>query len=209
MPQYSNDGQHGGFLPQIWTTSLVAAGSNQESPQGSPTETLSGALNSLTQRGGVIRSVSRFFATPCFPVGAGPDFVNAVFRLDLKGDALRILGLLHDVEAEFGRLRDRRWGQRTLDLDLLAVGQLVVPDARNVRQWIGLSPEQQLKTAPEQLVLPHPRLHDRAFVLVPLLDIAPQWVHPVLGKSVRQMHDALPDADRNAVKPLVIQPEHK
>ena len=186
---------------------LVAAGSNQNSPAGSPRETLSHALKLLGGHGGVIRATSRFFQTPCFPSGAGPDFVNAVFELEVTGDARQALDLLHAVETEMGRVRDVRWGQRTLDLDLIACGQQVRPDRATVQRWIDLPLDAQKRMGPEELILPHPRIQDRAFVLVPLMDIAPQWVHPLTGMTVRQMHDALPQSDRDAVNPLVFRPE--
>lgn len=207
MPQYSYAPQIGELLPQFRSTFLVAAGSNQFSVAGSPAEILVEGLNALAAKGGVIRAVSRFFRTPCFPAGAGPDFVNAAFRLELAGDARAALDLLHEVEGELGRERRERWGQRTLDLDLIACGQQVRPDAATVRRWIDLPLAEQMETAPDELILPHPRLQDRAFVLVPLMDIAPDWVHPVTGRSVRQMHDALSETDRNSVKPLVIPPK--
>ncbi len=59
-----------------------------------------------------------------------------------------------------------------------------------------------MAVAPERLILPHPRLQDRAFVLIPLNDVAPDWVHPVTGQTVRQMLDALPGVDKMAVTPL-------
>lgn len=90
-----------------------------------------------------------------------------------------------------GRERGTRWGQRTLDLDLLAMGDLVLPDAQVYAHWRDLPLEDQARRAPEQLILPHPRLQDRAFVLVPLSDVAPDWRHPVLGRTVLEMRDAL------------------
>ena len=60
----------------------------------------------------------------------------------------------------------------------------------------------QQKKAPDQLILPHPRMQDRAFVLVPMMDICPDWRHPILGTTVREMVAALPEADREAVRPL-------
>ena len=81
-------------------------------------------------------------------------------------------------------------------------GDLVLPDAATQARWRDLPLAEQMRRAPETLVLPHPRLHERAFVLVPLLDIAPQWRHPLLGRSVAEMVAALPRAERDAVVPL-------
>ena len=99
-----------------------------------------------------------------------------------------------------GREREQRWGQRTLDLDLIAFDDLVLPDPQTHQRWRGLSLEQQIGTTPDTLVVPHPRVQDRAFVLVPLADIASDWVHPILGKTVKHLLEALPEADKTAVK---------
>jgi len=144
---------------------------------------------------------SRLFHTPCFPAGTGPDYVNAVARFDTALAPDDLLTRLHKIETAMGRARVQRWGRRTMDLDLLAQGDLVLPDVATRRHWMDLAPEQQVLRAPDVLILPHPRLHERAFVLVPWLDIAPQWRHPVLGLTVAQMAATLPDADHSAVRP--------
>jgi 2-amino-4-hydroxy-6-hydroxymethyldihydropteridine diphosphokinase len=113
-----------------------------------------------------------------------------------------MLALLHRVEAVFGRRREMRWGGRTLDLDLIAMGARILPDRAGFEAWRSLTPEAQQSHAPDRLILPHPRLHERAFVLVPLAEVAPDWVHPVLGCSVREMLAALPEAARDTVEPL-------
>jgi 2-amino-4-hydroxy-6-hydroxymethyldihydropteridine diphosphokinase len=113
-----------------------------------------------------------------------------------------LLALLHRIEARHGRARPARWAGRTLDLDLLAWGDSVLPDAASQDAWRLLPPEEQARRTPDRLILPHPRVQDRAFVLVPLAEVAPDWVHPRTGQSVAQMLAALPQADRDAVTAL-------
>lgn len=78
----------------------------------------------------------------------------------------------------------------------------MLPDSATFEEWHGLSPREQAEATPDQLILPHPRLQDRAFVLVPLADVAPDWVHPILGKSVARMLADLPEADRAEIRPM-------
>lgn len=181
---------------------LVALGGNLTSSAGSPLETLIAAVGRFPDHGCVIRALSRFFATPAFPAGAGPDYVNAaaVVQTALAPDAL--LAALHRIEAEFARERVERWGQRTLDLDLLAVGSQVLPDRQTFDVWHDLPPERQTVDTPDLLILPHPRMQDRGFVLIPLMDVAPHWRHPVLDRSVADLVAALPQSAREGVRPI-------
>jgi 2-amino-4-hydroxy-6-hydroxymethyldihydropteridine diphosphokinase len=182
---------------------LVALGANLPFAHSSPPETISAALGEIVANGLEIVAKSRLFATPCFPAGAGPDYVNAACVIDSAAlDPASILAVLHEVEDRFGRRRAQRWGMRTLDLDLLAFGDSILPDPQTHAAWAGLAAEDQVRRTPDGLILPHPRLQDRAFVLVPLMDVAPDWRHPVTGRTVSQMCAALPAADRDAVVPL-------
>ena len=181
---------------------LIALGGNLPSKAGGPKDTLGAALDGLAETGVQIQAVSRFYQTPCFPAGAGPDYVNAAACVGFDGAAADLLRLLHQVEAEFGREREQRWGRRTLDLDLIAAGDTVLPDRQVHEDWRALPPESQARETPGRLIVPHPRVQDRAFVLVPLADIAPEWRHPVLDKTVLEMLKQLSDKDIAGVKPL-------
>ncbi|WP_293171225.1 2-amino-4-hydroxy-6-hydroxymethyldihydropteridine diphosphokinase [Oceanithermus sp.] len=114
---------------------------------------------------------------PVGPAEQGP-YLNAVLEGESALEPRTLLAALLAIERELGRVRDRRWGPRTLDLDLLDYG------GRVLRQ--------------PGLELPHPRLHERAFVLVPLADLQPGWRHPVLGRTAREL---LADLSKDGVRP--------
>lgn len=181
---------------------LVALGGNLAGEAGPPAAAIRAAIVAIGQRIAPVAAASPLYRTPCFPAGAGPDYVNAALRLDAGGDPAELLAALHAIETEHGRTRVQRWGMRTLDLDLVAVGDAVLPDEGTQAAWRALAPDLQRMRAPGELILPHPRLQDRAFVLVPLADVAPDWVHPLLGLSVRAMRDRLPAAERAEVQVL-------
>ncbi|MGS4945887.1 2-amino-4-hydroxy-6-hydroxymethyldihydropteridine diphosphokinase [Meridianimarinicoccus sp. RP-17] len=180
----------------------IALGANLSSRFGVPFATLRQALRLMACQTIKVKAVSRFFTTPCFPPGAGPDYVNACAMLHVTDTPDALLARLHAIEEACGRERRDRWGARTADLDLLAIGDIVLPDAQTHADWVALSPAAQRTQTPDRLVLPHPRLQDRAFVLVPLADIAPDWRHPVLGRTVSEMVAALPAAERAAPRPI-------
>lgn len=180
----------------------ISLGSNLDQTELTSGQLIVEALAALEKNGVAIRARSRDFATPAFPAGAGPDFVNAVVAVDTPFGPQQTLEILHRIEAQFGRERVVRWGARTLDLDLIAFGQFVLPDAQTQQFWRDLPFKDQTKATPDQLIVPHPRLAERAFVLVPMMDVAPDWVHPLTGLSVRAMHDALPRQARAEVVAL-------
>lgn len=172
---------------------LVALGANLPSSAGAPDRTLRRALALMSEQGLALRGVSRFWRSPAHPAGSGPDYVNAAALVAAPAAPEAVLATLHTIEAALGRVRDgSRWVARGIDLDLLALGDEIRPDAGAQDRWRGLAPDAQARIAPDRLILPHPRLQDRGFVLLPLAEIAPAWVHPRTGMNVRQMLAALP-----------------
>lgn len=130
------------------------------------------ALAALSAHGIRIVAQSRWFETAPVPISDQPWFVNAVILAETEMDALATLAVLHVLEAEFGRQRRVRNEARVLDIDLL--------------DYDGTHSQA------DSLMLPHPRMHERAFVLYPLADIVPDWIHPVSGINITSLIAALP-----------------
>lgn len=153
------------------STAHIALGGNL----GEPADTLMRALEMLQHRFGIeVIRVSQFYRTA--PVGGPadqPDYLNAAAELRTTLTPQALLTTLQEVETACGRNRtnEQRWGPRTCDLDLLLIGETV------------------LET--DTLILPHPRMCDRAFVLQPLSEIAPDAVHPLRKRSIRELWDNL------------------
>jgi 2-amino-4-hydroxy-6-hydroxymethyldihydropteridine diphosphokinase len=156
---------------------LIAFGANLPGPDGCPPhETCRRAVMAVAGLPGLsLTAVSRFYATAPIPVSDQPPYINGVMRLAGAADPVRLLADVLAIESRFGRTRSVANAARSLDLDLIAVGDLVrqppLPDP----------------------ILPHPRARDRAFVLVPLIDVAPEWRHPVLGQTAATLLARLPD----------------
>jgi 2-amino-4-hydroxy-6-hydroxymethyldihydropteridine diphosphokinase len=156
------------------TPILVALGANLPTVRfGHPRAALEAALVELGRRGIVVARRSRWYESAPVPASDQPWYVNGVaeVRTSLPPEAL--LAVLHEVEVAFGRVRREPNAPRTLDLDLIAYGALVREE--------GPPP-----------LLPHPRMAERAFVLMPLAEIRPDWRHPVLHRTAAELAANLP-----------------
>jgi 2-amino-4-hydroxy-6-hydroxymethyldihydropteridine diphosphokinase len=118
---------------------------------------------------------SRWFSTAPIPPSGQPRYINAVLRLVTTASPPEMLGMLAAIEGEFGRVRAEPDAARTLDLDIIDMGGLI-------------------RDTPDP-ILPHPRAHARGFVLYPLRDVAPRWVHPASGLTIDALIKALPPQD--------------
>ncbi len=186
-------------MTQRETITLIAIGANQVSEQGTPRETLEAALALLESRGVSVNAKSAWMSSSAWPAGSGPDYVNGAAEVSCALSPPALLAVLHKVETMLGRVRGGdRWAARSCDLDLIAYGSMVAPSATAWRHMEAATPE----TPRDTLLLPHPQLHRRAFVLKPLAEIAPNWRHPMLGQTVMEMLNALPDKERSDVQPL-------
>lgn len=183
MREFCNH-RNGGSIVQ-GCIALIAVGANLPGPDGRPAiETARRAVAMLDLLPGMrLVGLSRWFETAPMPPSGQPPYINAVASLRFEAgktiDPAELLARLMGIEAACGRERTTPNAARTLDLDVIGIGDLV-------------------RDAPDP-ILPHPRAHLRAFVLAPLADVAPDWVHPVLGQTAAALLAALPPQEIRAL----------
>ena len=136
-----------------------------------PLDTCCAAIETLTECGFEVTATSRWYESAPVPLSDQPWFINGVAECGVRKDASSTLTTLHQIESKFGRVRGEVNAPRVLDLDLLDF-------------------DGKISTGPA-ITLPHPRMHERAFVLLPMRDLAPTWAHPVLGLTIGDLIDFL------------------
>ena len=153
---------------------LIGLGANLPSKYGTPAQTLVKAMDAMKEAGIDIVDQSRIWLSAPVHLTTHPWYANAVINIKTDLFPAPLLALLNDIEAEFGRARTYRNAPRVLDLDILTYK------------------DHSLNTL--DLVVPHPRMHIRAFVLRPLEDFTTNWTHPTLGESLSTLIEALDPA---------------
>ena len=155
------------ILKENLHTAYIALGSNL----GDKEKNLRRALELLEEHGVEVVKVSSFICTEPYGVTDQPQFLNAVCQVRTSLEPLALLHTLLGIEQEMGRVRLRHWGERNIDLDLLLYEDVIMD-----------TPE---------LKLPHPDMQNRDFVLLPLAEIASEFIHPVLHKSIDELKENL------------------
>ncbi|MBD2186873.1 2-amino-4-hydroxy-6-hydroxymethyldihydropteridine diphosphokinase [Pseudanabaena mucicola] len=169
----------------------IALGSNLSSEVGDSEKIVQSAIAKLANIPEIeVLKVSRWYRTKAITLpnsAPQPDYINGCATLQTSLPPMQLLQVLLTIEQMFGRERRERWGARTLDLDLLLYG------------------EHRIDTP--ELVLPHPHMGDRAFVLLPLAEIAAEWIHPVTGFAIATLAQNPPDLALS--HPMALEPQGK
>ncbi len=151
---------------------IVALGSNLSGHYPSSRALLEAALGRFESLGLAVTGRSRWWRSTAWPGSEDPDYVNGVALVETRLDPRQVMAALLGLEGAFGRARQAPNAARTLDLDLIAHGRSIVET--------------------DDLILPHPRAHLRRFVMGPLAEIAPAWIHPALGRTATLLAETAP-----------------
>jgi 2-amino-4-hydroxy-6-hydroxymethyldihydropteridine diphosphokinase len=151
---------------------IVALGSNLRGAWASPEALLEAALDEFEAAGLHVVARSSWWKSLAWPDPAGPEYRNGVAIVETELSPAEVMAALEKIERAFGRRRAEPNASRTLDLDLVAYGRVIADEAT--------------------LTIPHPRAHQRLFVMGPLAEVAPRWLHPGLGKSAESLATTAP-----------------
>ncbi|MES2518111.1 MAG: 2-amino-4-hydroxy-6-hydroxymethyldihydropteridine diphosphokinase [Bacteroidota bacterium] len=138
---------------------------------GNREDILENAIQLLGQQLGEITAQSMFYATAPWGVTDQPDFLNLALAISTRLKPLEILKITQSIENQLGRIRKEKWGARLIDIDIIFYGNKIIDELH--------------------LKIPHPLMQDRDFVLTPMIEIAPNFVHPILGETILVLRDKL------------------
>ena len=188
------------MAPQLLTAGkiVVGLGANCPGAWGTPAETIAQALGEIERRNIAVLAVSPLYQTAAVGSARQPAYVNAVALLDTTLPPEALLRVLKEIERRSGRRGGRPWGPRSLDIDIVDYGRMV-------RYWRGGHPQFK-RAGARPLILPHPLAHERPFVLKPLLDIAPDWRHPALNISARDLWHRVSRHEQGRVLKRLVAP---
>ncbi|MEO0469520.1 MAG: 2-amino-4-hydroxy-6-hydroxymethyldihydropteridine diphosphokinase [Bacteroidota bacterium] len=163
---------------------FIGLGSNQ----GDPVEHLVRAIRSMPEKGVIPIRLSSLYHTPAWGIKDQSDFANAVAEVSFEGSAEALLDILLEIEQDMGRTRIQKWGPRLIDLDILEFRRFQIQS--------------------ERLQIPHPWYHRRAFVMVPLQELEPDWIPTAQHKSLTQLLSLLPEHELQ-IAPIAHEEWHK
>jgi 2-amino-4-hydroxy-6-hydroxymethyldihydropteridine pyrophosphokinase len=149
---------------------FLLLGSNLEDRQ----QNLSHACDKLIHRGYPLIQRSSIYTTQAWGIQNQPSFLNQVIEIQCDDSPEILLNVIQQIELEIGRVRDQKWGPRLIDIDILYFGNK--------------------KITQENLIIPHPEISNRRFALVPLYEIAPNFIHPVLKKMTIELLNECDDS---------------
>jgi len=156
-------------------TAILHIGSNV----GNRLKYLSVCKTLISQRIGAIENSSSVYETEAWGLKEQEAFLNQAFEVSTSLDILDLLSICQEIENTLNRTRSIKWGPRTIDIDIIFYDDLEIDE--------------------EKIQIPHPRMHERNFVLFPLYEIVPNWHHPTLGKSVKELKNESQDTSNVSI----------
>ena len=182
---------------------IIVLGSNLSSKFGSSAEILKKCVGELRSFQAIQSlSESKWYISSSFVDEREPRYVNVGVRFSTNLKPKDLLIFTSDLEIKYGRKRQRRWEPRTCDIDILLCDQLILPSKLHFEKWLKLDFLEQIELAPNELILPHPRLQERTFFLRPLNDLQPDWTHPFLEMKAKEMLDSLPSNELQNIEEM-------
>ncbi|MFL2792847.1 MAG: 2-amino-4-hydroxy-6-hydroxymethyldihydropteridine diphosphokinase [Paracoccaceae bacterium] len=182
---------------------IIVLGSNLSSEFGSSTEILKKCVGELKSFQAIQSLLeSKWYISSSFVDKSEPRYVNVGIRFCTNLKPKELLNFTSDLEIKYGRKRQRRWEPRTCDIDILLCDQFILPSKLYFEKWLKLDFFEQKELSPDELILPHPRLQERAFFLKPLNDLQPDWTHPFLEMKAKEMLDSLPSNELQNIEEM-------